>query len=382
MEPSAGVVVATWDALLGLLVCTPLVVAHWRAVWFLLDWFVLPQRPLPSSWVCCVIGHALVLVAHLVQHQLGSTGDDDFIGPADVKVQQQRRQRLQRPWREFAGRIYTPLLSVATIAQWRGVWLLNDFYLAEAGPLPSALVSLVLGSLGLALGGALKTMAASPPFAFGSDAPWNYFDAPTRLGRRPDREGGWPWFAADCVLTVVVMHTLLVTGWRGLWALLDVLRRSPMASLVSGTTATVLLLVTQAPAGILWRRLGGQTKAPKNATDGEAGVSKAMLDGEVVFPNNARSLRWVQHLFEELWHLAATYACVSVWRGIWMFVDEWLEDDMTAFALLAIGSFLLLQCLYAANNVLTRGVSVDGRGVAFDIAFLAELLTTPSSGLS
>ncbi|KAH6926958.1 hypothetical protein HPB50_024295 [Hyalomma asiaticum] len=107
-----------------------------------------------------------------------------------------------------------------------------------------------------------------------------------------------------------------------------------------------------------------------------------MLDGEVVFPNNARSLRWVQHLFEELWHLAATYACVSVWRGIWMFVDEWLEDDMTAFALLAIGSFLLLQCLYAANNVLTRGVSVDGRGVAFDIAFLAELLTTPSSGLS
>ncbi|KAH6926957.1 hypothetical protein HPB50_024294 [Hyalomma asiaticum] len=236
MEPSAGVVVATWDALLGLLVCTPLVVAHWRAVWFLLDWFVLPQRPLPSSWVCCVIGHALVLVAHLVQHKLGSTGDDDFIGPADVKVQQQRRQRLQRPWREFAGRIYTPLLSVATIAQWRGVWLLNDFYLAEAGPLPSALVSLVLGSLGLALGGALKTMAASPPFAFGSDAPWNYFDAPTRLGRRPDREGGWPWFAADCVLTVVVMHTLLVTGWRGLWALLDVLRRSPMASLVSGTT--------------------------------------------------------------------------------------------------------------------------------------------------
>lgn len=65
-----------------------------------------------------------------------------------------------------------------------------------------------------------------------------------------------------------------------------------------------------------------------------------------------------------------------------MLVDEWLQDDMPAFALLAIGSFLLLQCLYAANNVLTRGVSVDGRGVAFDVAFLAELLTAPSSGLS
>ncbi|KAH7972778.1 uncharacterized protein LOC119374956 [Rhipicephalus sanguineus] len=384
MEPSAGLVVATWDALLGLLVCTPLVVAHWRAVWFLLDWFVLPERPLVSSWLCCVIGHALVLAAHLAQHALGSIGDDEVaVADAKVQLQQQRRRPLQRPWREFAGRIYTPLLSVATIAQWRGVWLLHDLYLVDAGPLPSALVSLVFGCLGLALTGALKTMSASPPFAVGSDAPWAYFDAPTRLGRRPDLEGGWPWFTVDCMLTVVVMHTLLISGWRGLWALLDVLRRSPMASLVSGTTATVLLMVTQAPAGILWRRLGGETKAPKNILDGEAGVPKAMLDEESKPSKNApRGLSWVQRLFEELWHLAAAYACVSVWRGIWMLVDEWLQDDMPAFALLAIGSFLLLQCLYAANNVLTRGVSVDGRGVAFDVAFLAELLTAPSSGLS
>lgn len=96
----------------------------------------------------------------------------------------------------------------------------------------------------------------------------------------------------------------------------------------------------------------------------------------------ASGLCWVQRLFEELWHLAATYACVSVWRGIWMLIDEWLQDDVPAFALLAIGTFLLLQSLYAANNVLTRGVSIDGQGVAFDIAFLAELLTAPSSGLS
>lgn len=379
MAPSAGLLVATWDALLSLLVCTPLVVAHWRAVWFLLDWFVLPQRPLLSGWLCCVIGHAFVLAAHLAQHNLGSIGDDD-VAPT-VKGQQQQRRR--RPWREFAGRLYTPLLSVATIAQWRGIWLLHDLYLDEAGPLPSALVSLVLGSVGLALAGSLKTMAASPPFAFGSDVPWAYFDAPTRLGRHPDREGGWPWFVADCALTVVVLHTLLVSGWRGLWALLDVLRRSPMASLVSGATAGVLLLVAQAPAGFLWRRLGGVTKAPVNVLDGEAGVSKAMLDGEARPSENVASgLCWVQRLFEELWHLAATYACVSVWRGIWMLVDEWLQDDVPAFALLAIGTFLLLQSLYAANNVLTRGVSIDGQGVAFDIAFLAELLTAPSSGLS
>ncbi|XP_065307045.1 uncharacterized protein fusl [Dermacentor albipictus] len=275
MAPSAGLVVATWDALLSLLVCTPLVVAHWRAVWFLLDWFVLPQRPLVSGWLCCVVGHAFVLLAHLVQHNLGSLGDV-VAASRDVKG----RQRRQWPWREFAGRLYTPLLSVATIAQWRGIWLLHDLYLVEAGPLPSALVSLVLGSVGLALAGSLKTMAASPPFAFGSDVPWAYFEAPTRLGRRPDREGGWPWFVADCALTVVVLHTLLISGWRGLWALLDELRRSATASLVSGATAGVLLLVAQAPAGILWQRLGGEPKAPENVLNGEAGVSKIMLEGD------------------------------------------------------------------------------------------------------
>lgn len=65
-----------------------------------------------------------------------------------------------------------------------------------------------------------------------------------------------------------------------------------------------------------------------------------------------------------------------------MLVDEWLQEEVLAFALLAVGSFLLLQTVYAANNVLTRGVSIDGQGVAFDIAFLSELLTVPSSGLS
>lgn len=80
--------------------------------------------------------------------------------------------------------------------------------------------------------------------------------------------------------------------------------------------------------------------------------------------------------------MAATYACVSIWRGIWMLIDEWLQEDVLAFALLAVGSFLSLQTVYAANNVLTRGASLDGQGVAFDIAFVSELLTVPSSGLS
>ncbi|XP_077522583.1 transmembrane protein fuseless isoform X2 [Amblyomma americanum] len=353
MAVATAAAVATCDALLSLLVATPLVVAHWRAVWFLLDWFVLPQRPYVSGWLCLSLGHAAVLAAHLAQYALGSLGDDDD----DYK-----RLRPRRPWRRFAARLYTPLLSVATIAQWRGVWILHDLFLEPVGPVPSALISLGAGCVGLALAGALKMVPASPPFAFGTDEPRAYFDAPTRLGCRPDK-GGWLPFAADCALTVLVLQTLLISAWRGLWALLDATSRSAKASLASGSTAAVLLLAAQVPAGIVWRRLGGD----------DGGASKNAARG---------SLSWVQRAFEEFWHLAATYACVSIWRGIWMLVEEWLQEEVLAFALLAVGSFLLLQTVYAANNVLTRGVSLDGQGVAFDIAFLSELLTVPSSGLS
>lgn len=245
---------AAWDALLSLLVCTPLVVAHWRTVWFLLDWLVLPERPFVSGGLCLGLGHAVMLAAHLAQHALAKLGQDaeaDNIPPP------------RRLWLGSVERLYTPVMAVASIVQWRGVWLLQELWLEPAGPLISALISLAVGCLGLTLTGASKSMAASPPFVFRTDEPRTYFEAPTRLGRRPDSKGGWTAFVLDCAFTVLVLQTFMISGWRGLWALLDVLRRSAKASLASGSAAAVLLLATQSPAGILWRRLGGDDGTSK-----------------------------------------------------------------------------------------------------------------------
>lgn len=96
----------------------------------------------------------------------------------------------------------------------------------------------------------------------------------------------------------------------------------------------------------------------------------------------ARGLSCIQRLFEVLWYLAATYAAVATWRGLWMLIDDWLQEDVMAFALLALGSLFLLQIAHSANNILTVGVSLDGNGVDFDVSFLPEFLTAPSSCLS
>lgn len=96
----------------------------------------------------------------------------------------------------------------------------------------------------------------------------------------------------------------------------------------------------------------------------------------------ARGLSCIQRVFEVLWFLAATYASVATWRGLWMLIDDWLQEDVLAFALLALGSLFVLHLAHAANNILTVGVSLDGNGVDFDVCFLPEFLTAPSSCLS
>ncbi|KAH9383554.1 hypothetical protein HPB48_025126 [Haemaphysalis longicornis] len=333
---------AAWDALLSLLVCTPLVVAHWRTVWFLLDWLVLPERPFVSGGLCLGLGHAVMLAAHLAQHALAKLGQDaeaDNIPPP------------RRLWLGSVERLYTPVMAVASIVQWRGVWLLQELWLEPAGPLISALISPGGGLPGPDVDGSLEVDGGVASLRLQNGRTADVLRGADEAGPPTGQQG-----RLDCVL--LVLQTFMISGWRGLWALLDVLRRSAKASLASGSAAAVLLLATQSPAGILWRRLGG-----------DDGTSKKV----------ARGLSCIQRVFEVLWFLAATYASVATWRGLWMLIDDWLQEDVLAFALLALGSLFVLHLAHAANNILTVGVSLDGNGVDFDVCFLPEFLTAPSS---
>ncbi|KAG0428126.1 hypothetical protein HPB47_024881, partial [Ixodes persulcatus] len=141
----------------------------------------------------------------------------------------------------------------------------------------------------------------------------------------------WPFFW-DNVLSVAVFQPLLISAWRGLWSLLDIiqdpddLERSARMSLFSGTLVTLLLYVSQPLAAFISRNLG----------------------------------RVCRRVFEGIWNLAATYATIAVWRGIWMIADEYLREDVLSYAFAAVASICVLQTFYGANNVLTRGVIVDG----------------------
>ncbi|XP_029847029.3 uncharacterized protein LOC8024882 [Ixodes scapularis] len=298
------------DHLLSILVVTPLVVVYWRGLWMLLDALVLPESPIVSGWVTFICGQLLMLWFHLMQESL------DVLGKSNPHLFM------------VVSRTYTQVMGVAVITQWRGLWLLVDLYTDVN--LPSALSSLGVGVAGLVIAGSLSTVPNAPPFVFLPDMQEDYFSCPSRFNTSPSK-ALWPFFW-DNVLTVAVFQPLLISAWRGLWSLLDIiqdpddLERSARMSLFSGTLVTLLLFVSQPLAAFISRNLG----------------------------------RVCRRVFEGIWNLAATYATIAVWRGIWMITDEYLGEDVLSYAFAAVASICVLQTFYGANTVLTRGVIVDG----------------------
>lgn len=317
------------DYLLSILVVTPLVVVYWCGIWRLLDALVLPESPIISGWVTFICGQLLMLWFHLMQESFDALGK----GNPHLFL--------------IVSRTYTKVMGLAVIAQWRGVWLLLDLYTDVS--LPSSLSSLGVGLAGLVIAGSLSTVPNAPPFVFLPDMQEGYFSCPSRFNTSPAK-ALWPFFW-DNILTVAVFQPLLISAWRGLWSLLDIiqdpddLERSARMSLFSGTLVTLLLYASQPLAAFISRNLG----------------------------------RVCRRVFEGIWNLAATYATIAVWRGIWMIVDECLADDILSYALAAVASICVLQTFYAANNVLTRGVVVDGdkddgSEVYFYVDFLPVLM--------
>lgn len=315
------------DYVLAILVVTPLVVFYWRGIWMILDEYVLPESPILSGWVTLICGQLIVFWCHLMQESFDAIGKT---GPSAYMI---------------VSRLYTQVLGIAVITQWRGLWLLEDIYMDIS--LPSALWTLGIGIAGLALAGALSTIPNSPPFVFLPDEEKDYFLSPTRFDTSPSK-ALWPFFW-DCALTVGVFQPFLISAWRGLWTLLDVLQnpenpeRSARLSLFSGVLATILLFVAQPLAAMISRNLSHVCR----------------------------------RIFEGVWNLAASYATIALWRGLWMVTDEFLGDNPTGYALAALGSALLLQTLFAANNALTRGVITDGdRADGSEVYFYVDFLPT------
>jgi hypothetical protein len=112
------------DMLISAFIITPFVNIHWRGAWDLLDIHFLPESPKTSALSSMGIGFFMLYIMYLTQ---------DFL----QKFYDKNRHSIVG---QIMTRLYTLILALAYINQWRGLWNLldltnNEYYylLGETG---------------------------------------------------------------------------------------------------------------------------------------------------------------------------------------------------------------------------------------------------------
>ncbi|XP_071454961.1 uncharacterized protein fusl [Hetaerina americana] len=345
-SPSSPVFLALADVLISALVVAPLVVAYWRGTWQVVDAHLVPLvGDSLSGWLSFAFGIIVHLVFALLQPLLN-------LAPL-------------RPRATFLvlSRAYTALFGIACVNCWRGVWKVLDH---ELGITPMADAASFAGALlALALTRTLRNVSA-PPFVVALDDAVNYFkfptafrtrispaengcrqietkdsEAPYRQHRRSlfARAGRASWYAlrygVDCIISVVVIGTLVVVVWRGAWYLLDRLlfpekpEWSAWGSLVLGYSITIFVFSLQIPAQVLCARL-------KHS--------------------------FLRLVTADTFIFLSFCGTVNVWRGVWNLLNLFLLPDLPLMSnwLTHVVSLLVLMLLHCSNSILVRGVWLDG----------------------
>ena len=124
------------DMLISAFIITPLVNIHWRGAWDLLDIHLLPDYPITSGCISFGIGLVILYFMYLTQGYL-------------QRFYEQHRRNLLG---QIMTRVYTLLIALAYLNQWRGLWTLldltsNTWYYLMAETLASVVVLLLLKSI-------------------------------------------------------------------------------------------------------------------------------------------------------------------------------------------------------------------------------------------
>jgi hypothetical protein len=98
------------DMLISAFIITPFVNIHWRGAWDLLDIHLLPDYPCQSALISMGIGYLMLYILYLAQ------------GYLQIFYEKHRHNILG----QIMTRLYTLILALAYINQWRGLWNLLD----------------------------------------------------------------------------------------------------------------------------------------------------------------------------------------------------------------------------------------------------------------
>ncbi|XP_055548350.1 uncharacterized protein LOC129731960 isoform X1 [Wyeomyia smithii] len=319
------------DTLLSLFIISPLVVTHWRGTWSYMDL----KADYFSPWYCFLLGSVLHTAFALLREPLHA----EFSGPSNgVKCWWKTVRRFV-----FA-RVYTYVFSLSCIMHWRGGWEVMRLYL-DFDLWPALSVSAIC-FVPLVLIKAVRNLLA-PPFLIMTDYKEFVFNFPTRFRTKGSKEPAL--YVLDCLFSVLVIGSLVVFVWRGLWVLLD-LKLFPEDRGLSAWSSVFIGY-------------------------GVTGVTFSLQP----------LMRWACDRLDGIWRVVVAdlflffsfIGTINVWRGVWALLDHYFLPDnrlMSDWITHSV-SLLLLILLNCSNSVLVRGVYIDaeepaGQCVVFPVYYV------------
>ncbi|XP_055387284.1 uncharacterized protein LOC129615897 isoform X2 [Condylostylus longicornis] len=317
------------DILFSSLIIAPLVISYWRGTWELLGHYIMPHQILFSaclSFFIGLFGHSLFVIG---QQFLANALNPD-------------RVRLTY---YVISRFYTYVYGSICVNGWRGAWILVDLFTGNTQLWTVALVTLIVILL-LAGTRGFRNCCATP-FALITDYRDGYFEVATMFKTLGSKEPGL--YVLDCLFSVLIVGTLVVVAWRGVWVMLDLTlyptskALSGWGSLIIGYIIVTVTFATQPTIQWTCEKISGLCRI----------------------------------IVADLFLFISFLGTVNVWRGVWMLIDVYLYSDDHVFScwLSHSVSFMLLILLNCSNSVLVRGVYIDceepnGECVVFPIQYV------------
>ncbi|XP_049301670.1 uncharacterized protein LOC125775166 isoform X3 [Anopheles funestus] len=308
------------------LVIGPLVICYWRGTWNLMDKLLFPhdeELRMIALLVAGIGGHLLFM---LLQSNLQRWLDVE-----------------ERPVSFYLlSRVYTYIYGAMCVGTWRGGWILIDRYA------PSSLVFFIEASIvALLLLGSVQSFCNVAGAPFVNDSPDGYFDVPTYFKSKGSKDPGL--YVLDCMFSVLVIGSLVVFVWRGLWVLLD-LKLFPEDH---GTSAWASIIIGYGVTGVTFS-----------------------LQPLMRFTCDRLTGFW-RVVVADMFLFFSFIGTINVWRGIWQALDTFFlpNEPLLSNWITHGAALLLLILLNCSNSVLVRGVYIDaeepaGQCVVFPVYYI------------
>ncbi|CAF0790007.1 unnamed protein product [Rotaria sordida] len=299
------------DMFISAFIITPFVNIHWRGAWDLLDIHLLPDYPNTSAFISMGIGYFMLYILYLTQSY-------------SQNFYEKNRHNIMGL---IMTRLYTLLLALAYINQWRGLWNLLDLTSNEWYHL--------LGETGISVIFLLLMKSVynlnSAPFLIGIDTE-SYFLLDSKYTVSTNR---FLQYNFDFFFYEVVEAPLLTIAWRGLYNLSDKYiypdkrELSMIISFASGYFIYFILGFIQVP------------------------IVRCLL----------KQRHRILHSFvSTLFHLIAFLSAVQIWRSLWIVCEQYLnipDYHNTTLWICYGASFVVLTCGLAACSLNGPGGSKD-----------------------